>query len=316
MPKPLTAKGASRFSPGAQIVAGISLGLPLLGLWYCFKWHHSIQFDDPRLNLAAHAGLVVFPLIWVGLMNYQPVVYESSDADIVLDRSSYISRLPVNWWMMLIMWATPVFALIAAGQALTAHYLPHPESLSTSPGKAVLIMVVVFCLGAFYATILLSRSEPATRISKEGLRTGILRFYEWKDIHHLSQHGCLYAIFHQTNPALPATSFRVRGRESQTILERHLSEHHIRIFNESEPAYQLTKVAVVLGFAANLAFGFWLRTHTSLPLAADILVSFGLGIAMTVALEKYRGVANFGKLRPVLKLTDEGASGNSQTPLS
>lgn len=312
MPSPLTAKSPGDLSLGEQVVLVISLGVPAAGLWYCFAKHLPVHVNDPWLNLCAHAALVLFPLIWAWLFYHAPVVFESSDADVDLGHPSYFSTLPAVWWEMFIMWATPVFGVIALGQALNAKYLQHPQELSTSPGRAIFIMAVIFWLGVFYNTILLSRSEPTTRVSHEGLRPGILRFFKWEDIHHISRHDNLYAIHHRVNPALPVTAFRIRTHELQAILERYLAEHGVRISNDTEPAYLMVRIAVVLGFAANLAADFWLQGHTSLSLPSVVLISFGIGIVLTLLLEKYRGVSKYGKYKPILKLDEVAAPANQQ----
>lgn len=296
-------------SIGEQVVAVIALGIPAAGLWYCFTRHQPVHVNDPWLNLCAHAALVLFPMVWAWLFYHTPVIYESSDVDVDLGHSSFLDTLPVAWWGMFMMWATPVFGIIAVGEALNTKYLQHPQDLSTSPVRAIFIMALLFWLGIFYNTMLTGRAEPTTRVSDEGLRTSILRFYKWEDIHHISRHDNLYAIYHRVNPALPASSFRIRTRELQAVLERYLSEHHVRISNDSEPAYLMVRIAVVLGFATNLAADFWLRLHTSLSLPWVVLISFGLGIVLTLLLEKYRGVSKFGKYKPIIKFDEEAGFG-------
>src|SRR5437660_3599273 len=76
-----------------------------------------------------------------------------------------------------------------------------PEDLSTAPLRALAILGVTFALGFFYATILLGNSAPHTLVSPAGLRTGLIRFFEWENVHHVSQHGDLYSIYHRVNPA-------------------------------------------------------------------------------------------------------------------
>ena len=313
MPNPLTARSPGQLSLLEQALLVIFIGIPGAGLWYCFTRHQQVHFDDPSLNLAAHGGLVVFPVIWAFLFNCKPVVYESSDADIVLGPSRFFNRLPANWWMMFIMWATPLFAAVTLALALNTEYLPHAAELSTSPGRAVVIMVVFFCLGAFYTTLLLNRSDIPPRISNEGLRTGILRFYKWADIHHVSKHGDLYALYHRVNPALPAASLKIGTQESRAILERFLAIYNVPISNDSEPAYLMVKIAVLLGFAVNMLVDCWLRLNTSLSLVSILLISFGIGIVMTILLEKYRGISKFGKYKPILELDDTAAADSSQS---
>jgi hypothetical protein len=315
MPTPLTAKRLPALSPAEQAVAVVFIVGPLVAVWYCLKRHQAIHFDNPWLNLGVHAVLLVLPMIWVGLIYRKPVVYESRDEETILGTSTYFDRWPAGWWAMFMMWATPVVALAVLGHAFYTRYLPHPEILSTSPVNALVIMLVMTGLGMFYETILLSRSEPAIWISDAGLRTSILRFHEWKDIHHMSQHGDLYVFYHHVNPALPAFSFRLRDREAQAILERYLSQHNIRVLNDSDASFFVVKVAVVLGFFGNVAFSLWLRFNTSLSFLSVVLISFGLGIMMTIVLEKFRGVSKYGKYKPIIEPPNDGEIGDAPKPI-
>jgi hypothetical protein len=315
MPTPLIAKRPPALSPVENILMAIFIGGPLVALWYCSKQHQVIHFDNPRLNLGVHAALFVMPLIWVALIFRKPVVYEANDGETLLGTTTCFARWPVNWWMMFMLLATPVVAGVVSGHAFYTRYLPHPETLSTSPGKALVFLVAGLLLGKFYETLLLGRSEPAAWISDAGLRTGVLRFLEWKDIHHLSQHGDLYAFYHCVKPAWPASSFKVRDREAQAVLERYLSKHNIRVLNDPDPSLFIVKVAVVLGFLGNVAFSLWLRFNTSLSFLAVVLISFGLGIVMTIVLEKFRGVSKYGKHRPIIEPPDDGGIGDAPKPI-
>jgi hypothetical protein len=315
MPTPLIAKRPPALSRVENILLAIFIVGPLVALWFCAKQHQVIHFDNPRLNLGVHAALFVLPLIWVGLIFHKPVVYESRDGETLLSHSTYFDRWPVNWWMMFMLWATPVVAGAVAGHAFYTRYLPHPETLSTSPGKALVFLVVGLLLGLFYETLLLGRSEPATWISDAGLRTGILRFHEWKDIHHVSQHGDLYAFYHCVNPALPASSFKVRDRETQAVWERYLSRYNIRVSNDPDPSLLFVKIAVVLGFLGNVAFSLWLRSNLALSFLAVVLISFGLGILMIIVLEKFRGVSKYGKHWPIIEPPDDCGTGDAPKPI-
>ena len=84
-------------------------------------------------------------------------------------------------------------------------------------------------------------------------------------------------------------------------MERHLSEHQIPLMNDAHPALFRLKVAVVLGFLGNIAFSFWLRFNTSFSFLVVVLISFGLGIMMTLVLERYRGVSQYGKYKPIIE---------------
>jgi hypothetical protein len=315
MPKPLLAKRLPELSMVEQVLLMIFVGLPALGLWYCWDHHRDIHFDNPWLNLGGHAALIVLPLIWVAFLFHKPVVYEAGDGETIVGTSTYFDRWPVNWWMMFMMWATPVFIFAALANAFLTRYLAHPENLSTPPGRALAVAVVMFGLGAFYATLLLGRSDPATWVSDAGLRTSILRFHTWQDIHHLSQSGDLYAFYHRVNPALPANAFKVRNREAQALLERHLSAHQIRVTNDSHPSFQLVKFGVIFGFLGNVAFSLWLRFNTSLSFLAVVLISFCGGIVLTALLERYRGVSKYGKFMPIIEPANEAQTGDAPKPI-
>jgi hypothetical protein len=73
------------------------------------------------------------------------------------------------------------------------------------------------------------------------------------------------------------------------------------VLNDPDPSLFIVKVAVVLGFLGNVAFSLWLRFNTSLSFLAVVLISFGLGIVMTIVLEKFRGVSKYGKHRPIIE---------------
>jgi hypothetical protein len=158
MPAPLIARRPPPPSRAEQVVIGVFVGGPLIGLWFCWDHDRTIHFDNPWLNLGVHAALILLPLTWVGLCFHKPVVYESAGGEINLGSSTYFDLWPVSWWMMFLMWATPVVASVVLGHAFFVRYLPHPESLATSPVKALVIMAALFGLGMFYASIFLSRA--------------------------------------------------------------------------------------------------------------------------------------------------------------
>lgn len=305
MPSPLVAKRLPALSPIGQALFIIFVGGPFFGLWYCWDHHLAIHLDNPRLNLAAHAGLIILPLIWAGFMFYKPVVYGAAEGERMIGKSNYFTRWPANWWMMFMMWATPVFVAVALTHSFVFKYFDQPEILSTSASRALAILIVMTALGCFYATILLSRADPAAWISEEGLRTSVLRFHRWENIHHLSRHGDLYAFFHRVNPSLPAHAFKVRDDEGRAALQYYLSRHGIPFSDGSNAAFALVKVGVVLGFLVNLAFSLWLRFNTSLSFLTITLISFALGIVLTLILEKYRGISKYGRYMPVIEQEEQ-----------
>lgn len=300
MPAPLTIKRPGIASKPMQFAVGVLVAGPLLGVWYAWRNNIDIHLNPPWLNFAAHAALVVVPLIWAFLISAPRVQFEQTEEEL-LGTSTFFDRLPMDWWTMFMMWPVPIFALVELIVACSTDYLAHPEDLSTSPTRALMIMALTLALGLFYATLLLGKSEPRTLVSNAGLRTDLIRFFEWDKIDHISRNGELYALYHQVNPKLPATCFRVRDPQLRAKLESYIAEHSIPVSNTTHPSFTLTKLGVICGFSLNLAFCFWLRFNTSLSALWIIPISFGFGIVQTLLLEKFRGLSKFGRYMPVIE---------------
>ena len=305
MPTPLTVKRPKVPSQPKQLVVGTLILGPLLGLWFVWRNNLDIHFEHPWLNLGVHAALIAIPLSWAFLISSPRLQFEQTEEEF-LGNSTFLDKLPTNWWMMFLMWPAPIFAVLNLSQLFFTQYLAYPEDLSTTPLRALAIMAVTFAVGFFYATILMGNSEPQTLVSRAGLRTGLLRFFEWEKIHHLSQQGDLYSIYHHVNPALPAASFKLRDRESQATLERYISAHHVPVFNDMHTSFTHIKVGVILGFLLNLLLAFWLRFNTPLSALWIVLVSFGIGIVLTLMLERIRGVSKYSKYMPIIEGPAEG----------
>ena len=300
MPSGLIIKRPKTGPALAQLVIGALTAGPLLGLWYLWDHHLDVHFDHPWVNLGAHAALIVIPLIWAALISFTPVKFEPTE-EIILGKTSFLDKFPFDWWTMLMLWPAAVVGTMAIGVALFTECLPHPEELSTSPLKALAIMVVTFCLGVFYGTMLLGNDEPRTLVSQAGLRTGMLRFFEWENIHHLSQRGDVCSIYHYINPRLPAASFKLHSPKARATLERFLSEHRVQVFNGSDPAFAGIRLGVVAGFLVNLLFALWLRLNSSLSILWIIVICFVVGVLLTLLLERMRGVSKHTKYKPVIE---------------
>jgi hypothetical protein len=304
MPKSLTIKQHEKDSLLTQIALGFVIVPPIAGLGYCWRFGRDIRFDNPSLNLAAHASLIFFPLLWAVIMGWKPFRLEPTE-EFSLGTSSYFGTFRANWWMMLLVWPTAIFAVFALGYAIFTDYLPHPENLLTSPLRGILIVATTLLLGMFYLALLLNRSSPRTLVSSEGLRTGILRFFEWSNIHHMRRDGDIYLIYHHVNPALPATCFRVSDKEARAVLERHILEQQVAVLKDEQPIFMWIKLAVIMGFIGNLAFAIWLWHATALSLLWVDLISLAVGIVLTLLLEKYRGISKWSKYKPIVEMPEE-----------
>lgn len=279
---------------------GILIAGPLVALWYCWRHHVDLHADNRWLNLAIHGALILLPLLWALLICGQRIQFEETD-EISLGYSNAMEKWRKEWWMMFLMWPAPVFGAVVLIQNFFTRYLVHPEALSTSPGKALQFMAVLLGLGIFYWTLVLGRSENEPRLSTEGLRTSLLRFHRWDDLDHVSQHGDLYSVYHRANPGLPMVVIKVRDADKRALLERNLSEHHVRISDAGTPQLTQAKLGVAAGFIVILGCAFWLRWRTNISALGIVLITFGLGIVGTIIFERVRGIYKLAKYKPVIE---------------
>jgi hypothetical protein len=300
MPAGLTIKQQKSLSPRGQFVVGALTAGPLIVLFYLWLHHLPLHFQNRWLNLAAHLALIVIPLAWAAMMSSIRVSFEETE-EIVLGRTGFLEKFPADWWTMLMLWPAALVGAFALGNAVFTKWLPRAEELSTTPLKALGIITVIFCLGFFYATILASNDEPRTLVSDAGLRTGMLRFFKWENIHHISKRGDLYSIYHRVNVQLPAASFKVHNPEARATLEGFLSRHQVRIADGADPFFKCVKVCVILGFVLIVLFAAWLRSHFAISMLWIVVISFVVGVVFTLLLEQVRGVPKHTKQKPVIQ---------------
>lgn len=305
MPKPLTIKRMpASSSTGWQIAIVVLFVGPMFALWYCWRWHVDLHTENSWLNLAIHGALIVVPLVCAALVMSPRIEFEQAE-EISLGYVSAAAKWPQQWWMMFLMWPVPVFGVVALLHDVFTRYLVHPDMLSTSPEAAGAMMVVIFCLGMFYSTLVLGRSENESWLAPGGLRTSLSRFHEWGDLDHISQHGDWFAIYHRVNPNLPMVVIRVCDPEKRALLEKSLSEHHVRMTTGDTPQLMLVKIAVTIGSLALLGGAFWLRWHTTIPTLWIVLITFGAGIISTLALERVRGANKLSNYKPAMPVVPE-----------
>jgi hypothetical protein len=298
MPSPLTIKRPDPAPAAIQLLIGAIFLLPLLALFYWWKQGKVIHFELPANNLIAHALIVIVPLIWAIMLWLEPF-QTAAPRDTQLGETTYFGTLKVDWWMSLLLWSCPAFALGALAWRFATSYLPHPERLSTSPLVALGTMVLIFAIAAFYATTLFNHAQ--IRISNEGLRNGLLNFYEWENIHHISQRDDIYSIYHRTNPRLPATCFNLRGPEARELLCKHLAEFNIPLEPHPHAEARSVKTAVIAGFFLNVIISALVLRITRLDLRWMTAISLGFAIISTLILERIRGVRNYTKLKPKIE---------------
>jgi hypothetical protein len=299
MAGPLIIKTQQEFSR-LELVAFVAFVMaPIGGFTWCWAEFGKIHFAQPWLNLAAHALLILLPLVWVGMMTSTPMEFVETE-EIVLGRASFLRQFPVDWWNSSLTLAAPLFAAAMLGYEFFTHHLIHPDELATGPFKALAVMGVTFVLGLYCATVFTGSSEPRSLVSEAGLRNGISVFYPWADIARIGTRGNLYIIYHKVNPALPATCFEVRDAKARAVLEQFIAAKQVPISNATHPQYTLVRLGVLGGFVALLIACWWLRWNTSISLLWITLGVFVTGCTLTLLVERIRGVHTYKKYHPVI----------------
>lgn len=273
---------------------------PIGGFIWCWAEFGKIHFTQPWLNLAAHALLILLPLVWARMVSSTPMEFAETE-EIVLGRASFLRQFPVDWWNSLLTLAAPLFAAAMLGYEFFTHHLAHPAELATSPFKALAVMGMTFVLGLFCATVFTGSSEPRSLVSEAGLRNGISVFHPWADIARIGTRGNLYIIYHKVNPALPATCFEVRDEKARAVLEQFIAAKQVTISNATHPQYTLVRFGVLGSFVALVLACWWLRLNTSLSLLWITLGAFVTGCILTLLVERIRGVPSYQKYRPVIE---------------
>ena len=83
--------------------------------------------------------------------------------------------------------------------------------------------------------------------------------------------------------------------------EKYLAEHQVAISDAASSSFSLVKIALILGFVLSVISLQRLRFNAGWSFLPVVLISFGLGIVMTLVLEQYRGIAKFGKYMPAIE---------------
>jgi hypothetical protein len=300
MAGPLIIKKQQEFNWLELVAFVVFVMTPIGGFIWCWVEFGGIHFEQPWLNLTAHTLLILLPLVWARMVSSTPMEFAETE-EIVLGRASFLRQFPVDWWMSLLTLAAPLFAAAMLGYEFFTHHLAHPAELATSPFKAMAVMGVTFVLGLFCATVFTGSSEPRSLVSEAGLRNGISVFYPWTDIARIGTRGNLYIVYHQVNPALPATCFAVRDAKARAVLEQFLAAKQVTISNTTHPQYTFVRLGVLGGFVALLLGCWWLRLNTSISLLWITLGAFGTGCILTLLVERIRGVPSYKKYHPVIE---------------
>jgi hypothetical protein len=149
-------------------------------------------------------------------------------------------------------------------------------------------------------------NQFGVRISASGIRTGLIRFLEWDNIHHVRPEGEIYSFYMRTEPNLAIAFVPVRSGESKAVLDRLLTEHHIPFSKSAGTVEMLTKLAVVASFVANLLLSFWFRFGMRLGLLSTLGISLAIGFIANLALDHFRGIGKLPKYSPTIEPPEWG----------
>ena len=308
MASPLTIKQPAAASHLQQYVLFGLLFAPLIYLRHLKSSGSLLHFNAPGVNLLVHAALVVVPVLTAYALVYKPFEYRESD-EIILEPQTFWTTPAWDWWMMFILWASPVLAVLAAFYE-GPHLLSHAAKWSTGPGAAFLTMALAFVFGFMFGTLLRMRSQ--VRLSEEGLRNGITNFYEWGRVDHVSVEGNVYGLYHEANPTLPMSVFKLQKPENQRLLEEYLDRHQIRRTRGPELQLSSVKLCVAAVFFVLVAVGFFLYLTTTIDLRWLLIGVFAASIVATMVLEGVRGLSKVTKTKPLVEPAVAN-SGSEQT---
>ena len=274
---------------------GIPLAFVVMWFFRLLDREENIHFENPWFNLAVHSALILVPMLLSAAISLQRTEFAPTE-ETVICYSGYSNTFRASWWTLLPVWPTGLFAAFILLRDLFTEYLPHPEDLTTSPLRALLIMGVTLGVLLLYTTMLFHRFDA--RVSAAGIRRGLMRFLDWESIHHVCLHGEIYSFYQRAQPNLPVSFIRVRSGDSKAVLGRLLFEHNIPLSKAAGRVLMLTKLAVVACFALNLLLCFWLRFGMNLGLLRIIGISLAIGMVANVALDIFRGIGKLSKFSP------------------
>jgi hypothetical protein len=274
VPDVLTIQRPPRFSPLDFVRVVIVSAAPayLAWLWYRGRLLH---FDDPSLNAAAHAALVV-----MGILAGACLVSQSVQADAPNERlihASAYGRDPRGsvWMFLPLLPALGVGVAILVDQIIAHRSQAAMAALVTSPLRAGLIWGTAFGLTLLYLALLNDREE--LRVSDEGLRVGMTQFIEWANVDHWADRGTRIELYHRAQPglffiAIPATQ-DVKN-EVGAYLARHAVPRDDAIPALLRRTRRLSTLYSVAIFIGGLLV-YWLRIRGPFStIAATLLMGF------------------------------------------
>jgi hypothetical protein len=141
MPERLTVKRPHPVSSPVAFTVGVPLALVFVWFFGLLDKKQDIHFTYPWLNLAVHSALIVGPLLLSLAISWPKIEFEET-GEAILGSSGYVNTFRLSWWTFLLMWPSSIFAVYELARVVFTQYLPHPETLSTPPLKALGIMAV------------------------------------------------------------------------------------------------------------------------------------------------------------------------------
>ena len=156
MPDPLTVKRPKPINNVAAWILGVPLAFIVMWFFRLLDRREDIHFENPWLNLAVHSALILVPILLSASMWLQGMEFAPTE-ETVICYSGYLNTFRASWWTLLPVWPPGIFAAFILLRDLFTEYLPHPEVLTTSPLRGLMIVGATLGVSLLYTTTLFHR---------------------------------------------------------------------------------------------------------------------------------------------------------------
>ena len=153
MAKPLTVKNPGNASTLELCIVGALTAVPLIYVKYLTRFGGQVHSNNPSANFLLHASLIILPMLWAGIILRKPFEFQESD-ETILERQTFFTTFRNDWWNMLLLWATPLFCLMAFAYEASKGLFSRAPAWTTSPQSAGETFALVLALSLMFGTIM------------------------------------------------------------------------------------------------------------------------------------------------------------------
>ncbi|MBI9074328.1 MAG: DUF4272 domain-containing protein [Desulfatibacillum sp.] len=296
---------------GCLFIALASAGAAALG--YLFFKGKPLAFFNPATNFLAHALLVAIPALGVYSNLAVPMEFETPEGETLVEDASYLRSLKTDWWMSLMLWPSLVLGAGFAAYFSFSLFTGQDRVWSTSPLSALLTSLLALGLFFFFGNVI--RLKAPFYVSEEGMRLGASFFLEWGKIDHLQEKQGVFFVYLKHNTFLPIASVRPVDTNALEALLSMLSKKEIRGTEYSAPILASIKVGLLAVFSGMIGLGLFLWNKEGWDPRWVITCLFSLGVLLSLALERLRGVHKLTRIKPRLSAGLQDAGMTAQRAL-